>query len=64
MRQEANYKEKETVSVRELVKKKKGKNKHLNAESAEWKKSKWKRDKERRSVSHHKKKKTISINCG
>lgn len=43
------------VSVREA------KNKHLNTESLEWKKSKWKKDKER-SVSDHKK--TISINCG
>ena len=59
MRQEANYKEKETVSVRELVKKKKGKNKHLNAERAEWKKSKWKRDKERMCVTHNKKKKKL-----
>lgn len=58
MKQEANYKEKEMVSVRELVKKK-GKNRHLNAESPEWKKSKWKRDKERRSVSDHKKKKKL-----
>lgn len=31
MRQKAKYKEKETVSVRELVRK--GKNKHLNTES-------------------------------
>lgn len=46
MRQEANYKEKEMVSVRE------GKNKHLNTESLEWKKSKWKKDKER-SVSDY-----------
>ena len=40
MRQEANYKEEETVSVRELIRK--GKNKHLNTESREWNKSKWK----------------------